>query len=107
MIAAPGRATQVTTPEQPADGGAASSSVASLLSKKKEPPPDPLLGATLVGKYKIQKKLGEGGMGTVYLAKQMPIDRLVAVKVLLGKLAEDEIAVKRFEQEARAVSKIQ
>lgn len=68
---------------------------------------DPLLGATLAGKYKIIDKLGEGGMGTVYRATQMPIDRLVAVKVLLGKLAEDEVAVRRFEQEARAVSKMQ
>lgn len=70
-------------------------------------PPDPMLGRTFAGKYKIQKKLGEGGMGSVYQAQQEPIDRLVAVKVLLGKLAEDDIAVKRFEQEARAVSKMQ
>lgn len=46
-------------------------------------------------------------MGSVYIAKQHPIDRLVAVKVLLSKLAEEEIAVKRFEQEARAISKMQ
>ncbi len=66
-----------------------------------------MIGSTLAGKYNIIKKLGEGGMGTVYQASQMPIDRLVAVKVLLGKLAQDEVAVKRFEQEARAVSKMQ
>lgn len=68
---------------------------------------DKLLGQTLAGKYKILKKIGEGGMGSVYIATQEPIDRKVAVKVLLGKLAEDEIAVKRFEQEARAISKMQ
>ncbi|MFO0727051.1 MAG: protein kinase [Myxococcota bacterium] len=70
-------------------------------------PADPLIGYTLAGKYNIIKKLGEGGMGSVYQASQIPIDRMVAVKVLLGKLAQDEVAVKRFEQEARAVSKMQ
>jgi serine/threonine protein kinase len=68
---------------------------------------DPLVGTIVAGKYEIIDKLGEGGMGSVYRAKQAPIDRLVAVKVLLGKLAEDEVAVKRFEQEAKAVSKMQ
>src|SRR5262245_37097163 len=68
---------------------------------------DPLIGTVFAGKYKIIKKIGEGGMGSVYIADQEPIDRKVAIKVLLGKLAEDEVAVKRFEQEARAISKMQ
>lgn len=68
---------------------------------------DPLVGCVIAGKYKILKKIGEGGMGSVYIATQEPIDRKVAIKVLLGKLAEDEVAVKRFEQEARAISKMQ
>ena len=68
---------------------------------------DKLLNQLLAGKFKILKKIGEGGMGSVYIATQEPIDRKVAIKVLLGKLAEDEIAVKRFEQEARAISKMQ
>jgi serine/threonine protein kinase len=69
--------------------------------------PDPLLGTTIADKYKIIDKLGEGGMGTVYRAMQQPIDRLVAVKVLLNKLVDDDMAIRRFEQEARAVSKMQ
>jgi serine/threonine protein kinase len=68
---------------------------------------DPLVGTLIAGKYKIIKKIGEGGMGSVYIADQEPINRKVAIKVLLGKLAEDEVAVKRFEQEARAISKMQ
>jgi serine/threonine protein kinase len=68
---------------------------------------DPLIGALIAGKYKILKKIGEGGMGSVYIADQEPINRKVAIKVLLGKLAEDEVAVKRFEQEAKAISKMQ
>ena len=68
---------------------------------------DRLIGALLADKYKIEKKIGEGGMGSVYIANQRPIDRKVAVKVLLSKLAEDEVAVKRFEQEAKAISRMQ
>ena len=68
---------------------------------------DRLIGAVIADKYKILKKIGEGGMGSVYIANQHPIDRKVAIKVLLGKLAEDEVAVKRFEQEAKAISRMQ
>ncbi|MGF1509192.1 MAG: protein kinase [Myxococcota bacterium] len=68
---------------------------------------DRLVGTVLADKYTIIKKIGEGGMGSVYIANQRPIDRKVAVKVLLGKLAEDEISVRRFEQEARAISRMQ
>ncbi len=74
---------------------------------KRTPRTDRLLGTVIAGKYKILKKIGEGGMGSVYIANQDPIDRKVAVKVLLSKLAEDEVAVKRFEQEAKAISRMQ
>ena len=46
-------------------------------------------------------------MGSVYTAVQDPIDRQVAIKVLRSALAGDELAVRRFEQEARAISKMQ
>jgi serine/threonine-protein kinase len=68
---------------------------------------DPLIGTLIASKYKIIKKIGEGGMGSVYIADQEPINRKVAIKVLLGKLAEDEVAVKRFELEAKAISRMQ
>ncbi|MEO1339060.1 MAG: serine/threonine-protein kinase, partial [Myxococcota bacterium] len=74
---------------------------------KRPPKTDRLIGIELAGKYKIIQKIGEGGMGSVYIANQRPIDRKVAVKVLLSKLAEDEVAVKRFEQEAKAISRMQ
>ena len=76
-----------------------------IATKKRRP--DPLIGTTIAGKYKIIDKLGEGGMGSVYRASQQPIERLVAVKVLLNKLVDDDMAVRRFDQEARAVSKMQ
>jgi serine/threonine protein kinase len=68
--------------------------------------PNRLIGTYLAGKYRILQKLGEGGMGVVYIANQEPIDRKVAVKVLLSSLAGDEVAVKRFEQEAKAISRM-
>lgn len=68
--------------------------------------PDRLLGTFLAGKYRILEKIGEGGMGTVFVANQEPIDRQVAVKVLHHSLANDEIAVRRFEREAKVISRM-
>ena len=81
--------------------------MSSSQTPKRTPRVDRLIGADIAGKYKIIKKIGEGGMGSVYIANQHPIDRKVAIKVLLSKLAEDEVAVKRFEQEAKAISRMQ
>jgi len=81
--------------------------VSSSQTPKRPPKTDRLIGIELAGKYKIIQKIGGGGMGSVYIANQRPIDRKVAVKVLLSKLAEDEVAVKRFEQEAKAISRMQ
>jgi len=60
---------------------------------------DSRLGETF-GKFKILGTLGSGGMGTVYLAQQMDIDRLVALKVLKQTLTEDPQYVERFQREA-------
>jgi predicted Ser/Thr protein kinase len=62
-------------------------------------------GAVFDG-YVIEKKLGQGGMGTVFLAKQTDLDRLVAIKVLPPHLVEDEQFLSRFELEAKAVAKL-
>ena len=70
------------------------------------PRPDRLLGSFLAGKYRILEKIGEGGMGTVFLANQEPIDRQVAIKVLHHSLTNDEVAVRRFEREARVISRM-
>jgi tRNA A-37 threonylcarbamoyl transferase component Bud32/tetratricopeptide (TPR) repeat protein len=68
--------------------------------------PDPLIGTMLDGKYKIDKKLGEGGMGSVYRAMQQPINRPVCLKVINPALATDPIAFRRFEQEAEMCAKV-
>lgn len=67
---------------------------------------DSLLGQTLAGKYRIDERLSEGGMGTVYKGTHVLMDKTVAVKVLRPSLAADEKIVARFSREARAASKI-
>ena len=65
-----------------------------------------LIGAELDGRYKIEKQIGEGGMGVVFLARHMVIEKQVAVKVLRAEVASDEGVVKRFVQEAQAASRV-
>jgi serine/threonine-protein kinase len=67
---------------------------------------DPYIGTTFDHRYKIQKLLGEGGMGFVYLARHKVIDKKVAVKVLRADLAKDREILERFLQEAKAASSI-
>ena len=67
---------------------------------------DPLLGTTLAGRYAIQQKLGEGGMGSVYLATHTILEKQVALKVLHGEFARKPDLVERFMQEAKAASRI-
>ncbi|HEY6802652.1 MAG TPA: protein kinase [Pyrinomonadaceae bacterium] len=68
---------------------------------------DPLIGQTLDGKYKIVARLGIGGMGTVYRARHLLIDRPVAVKVLNQRLVDDEASRVRFQREAKAAGRLQ
>lgn len=67
---------------------------------------DSLLGQTLAGKYRIEERLNEGGMGTVYRGTHVLMDKTVAIKVLRASLAADEKIVARFSREARAASRI-
>ena len=67
---------------------------------------DSLLGTTLAGKYRIEERLNEGGMGTVYRATHVLMEKTVAIKVLRPSLAADEKIVARFSREARAASRI-
>jgi serine/threonine-protein kinase len=57
---------------------------------------------TQVGGYRIEQKLGEGGMGTVYRATEVNLDRPVAIKVLNTELAQKPVIVERFRSEAKA-----
>jgi len=65
-----------------------------------------MIGTVLSGRYKLEAKLGSGGMSTVYLARDTTLDRQVAVKVLHREMSEQEDQLQRFRQEARAVAKL-
>lgn len=67
-----------------------------------EVPVDPLIGRVFDGKYRLDQRLGGGGMGTVYRAMHLLIEREVAVKVLSQRFVGDETAQQRFRREARA-----
>ncbi len=67
---------------------------------------DPYIGTTFDHRYKIEKLLGEGGMGFVYLARHKVIDKKVAIKVLRADMAKDREILDRFLQEAKAASSI-
>ena len=62
---------------------------------------DPYEGKIIRGRYQVLNKIGEGGMGTVYLAEQLSVGRKVALKVLQGNYAADDDFIGRFRREAR------
>ena len=63
-------------------------------------------GQRINDRYEIIQTIGEGGMANVYLAKDVIIDRYVAIKILRGDLAGDEKFVRRFQREALAASSL-
>ena len=67
---------------------------------------DPYIGMMLNDRYRIIKKLGAGGMGAVYLAEHVMIERRVAIKILSQDFASKPDLVQRFIQEARAAARI-
>ena len=67
---------------------------------------DAIMGRTIKGRYEVLKKLGEGGMGTVYLAEQVSIGRKVALKLLQGNYAKKDEFIARFRREARLAASL-
>ncbi|HSQ62995.1 MAG TPA: serine/threonine-protein kinase, partial [Polyangiaceae bacterium] len=65
------------------------------------------LGSTLVGKYKITREIGRGGMAAVYEAEQLALGKRVAIKILAAELTHSNIVIERFFREARAAASIQ
>ncbi len=78
-----------------------------------DPKSDPAAPASLIkeitgriGKYEIQRPLGKGAMGMVYLAHDTVLERDVALKVMVASIADDPELKQRFEREAKAVAKM-
>src|SRR5882762_7958163 len=65
-----------------------------------------MIGTVLSGRYRLEAKLGSGGMSTVYLARDTTLDRSVAVKVMHREMSEQPEQLERFRREARAVAKL-
>jgi len=76
-------------------------------AKKAGAPAKKVKKVSQLGDFKLLKKLGQGGMGTVYLARQVSLDREVALKTLSQEFAKKEDFVKRFIREARSMAKLQ
>src|SRR5690606_1408095 len=67
---------------------------------------DDMLGRVVAGRYRVQRKLGEGGMGRVYLAEHVRMGRRCALKVLNPGLLNSSDAISRFAREAASASRI-
>src|SRR4051812_4125006 len=67
---------------------------------------DPLVGTTYDGRYRIEKRIGSGGMANVYCAEDETLGRRVAIKVLHQRYAEDSQFVERFLREASAAARL-
>lgn len=64
------------------------------------------VGTVLVGKYRVTKEIGRGGMAQVYEAEHLALGKKIAVKVLAAELASSNVVIERFFREARAAARI-
>src|SRR5689334_22888773 len=71
-----------------------------------QPQPAPDLTGRTLGDFQILRRIGSGGMGQVYLARQLSLKREVALKLLRNELNENPTALKRFQAEAEAVARL-
>ncbi|HSX22276.1 MAG TPA: serine/threonine-protein kinase [Gaiellaceae bacterium] len=91
----------------PVDASAATSQLdTKALSAAKITADDPMIGREVIGQYRIEKKIGSGGMGTVYLAQQTTVQRPAVIKVLKPQAAGKLDLPARFAIEARAASNL-
>jgi tRNA A-37 threonylcarbamoyl transferase component Bud32 len=67
---------------------------------------DPLVGTEVAQRFRVEELIGQGGMGKVYRARHLSLDKLVCLKMLKTSLLDDPTVVGRFEREAKAASRI-
>jgi serine/threonine protein kinase len=84
--------------DQSDGGGPSSTTTAAALQQR--------LQRVVEGKYRIERMLGKGGMGAVYLAHDLTLEREVAIKLLPPDIAQDDQVVRRFQQEAKTSAKL-
>src|SRR5271154_285944 len=64
------------------------------------------VGAVLLGKYKVTREIGRGGMAAVYEALHLSLNKRIAIKVLAAELAASTVVIERFFREARAAASV-
>jgi serine/threonine-protein kinase len=67
---------------------------------------DPLVGTVIANRFQVEDLIGQGGMGKVYRARHLALDRQIVLKMLKPQLLEDPTLVGRFEREAKAASRL-
>lgn len=102
----PGDGTAASTPDRDELGEAIRQRLADHEERGDDDDGDPLIGREVGGRFRIEERIGAGGMGGVYRARQRGMDRDVAVKVLLPHLGQNATVVRRFHMEALAVSRL-
>jgi eukaryotic-like serine/threonine-protein kinase len=65
-----------------------------------------VIGTRLNGRYRVEDRIGSGGMSTVYRAFDETLERIVAIKILHGHISDDEPSLERFRREARTVAQL-
>jgi serine/threonine-protein kinase len=76
------------------------------LDNDESPPEGVPAGTVVAGRYKVERRLGAGGMGEVYLVQHVHTDERFAMKVLLSTVISDQTALERFRREARTPARI-
>src|ERR1051325_9137126 len=97
---------EVDATYHPPAGASGALAVAAQPAPEPPAPTTDLMPGFVVGEYKVDKKIGEGGMGAVYSATHPMIGKRAAIKVISSALGTDASAVNRFVQEARSVNQI-
>ncbi len=71
-----------------------------------QPTQDPWLHQVIDNRYRVQERIGRGGMGTVYKVEHTQMGKIAAIKLLHANLANDKDLIKRFHREATAISRL-
>ena len=88
--------------EEVADKDISDVSLVEQPAQKLKSAPDPLVGKTVANRFEVHSLIGSGGMSSVYLAKHLLLDKMVAIKFIHPDRSADDKALMRFQQEAKA-----